>query len=47
MLDGWETAGSHEIRWDGRNAAGFAVKAGIYFIRAESDSRSVRRTLVW
>lgn len=30
------TAGPHELRWDGRDAAGRAVRAGLYFARVDA-----------
>jgi FlgD Ig-like domain len=34
------TAGTHELRWDGRNAAGMPEPAGVYFLRVEAGHRS-------
>jgi hypothetical protein len=36
LLDGMKPAGSHDVSWDGTDAAGKAVAAGIYFCRMES-----------
>jgi hypothetical protein len=40
------SAGEHEVVWDGRDAQGQSVPAGVYFYRLESASRSVTRKLV-
>ena len=39
-------AGSHTVTWDGRDARGAGVAAGIYFLRLETDGQSVARRLV-
>jgi hypothetical protein len=39
VRDGDLTAGTHQAAWDGRDAAGYNVAAGIYFVRL--DTRSV------
>lgn len=37
LLDGWTARpGTHEVVWDGRDAAGKAVASGMYFYRLES-----------
>jgi hypothetical protein len=36
LFDGIKPAGLHEVSWDGADAAGRAVGAGIYFCRMES-----------
>ncbi|HWN81634.1 MAG TPA: hypothetical protein VNM87_06040 [Candidatus Udaeobacter sp.] len=33
-------AGTHELRWDGRNAAGMLEPAGVYFLRVDAGARS-------
>ncbi|MFQ5745197.1 MAG: FlgD immunoglobulin-like domain containing protein, partial [Acidobacteriota bacterium] len=33
LLDAEVDAGSHEVRWDGRDAAGKSVASGVYFYR--------------
>jgi len=43
LFDGTQSAGQHGIVWDGRDGAGSAVAAGIYFVRADAQGRS--RTL--
>lgn len=39
VFDGWQTAGRHELTWDGRNNAGGRVAAGMYVVRAEAEGR--------
>ena len=39
VFDGWQTAGRHELAWDGRNNAGARAAAGIYVVRAEAEGR--------
>lgn len=36
LVDGALPAGAHEVRWDGRDAAGRPVAAGVYWSRVES-----------
>jgi len=30
-MDGWRSAGSHEVAWDGRDDRGREVGPGVYF----------------
>ncbi len=48
LLDGTLAAGAGEIRWDGTDARGLAVGAGVYFARLETDggTRLAKMTLV-
>ncbi len=40
----WSPAGERELTWDGRDAGGFAVPAGVYLARIEAGGqRAVRR----
>jgi len=41
LLDGERGAGTHDVRWDGRDDSGRAVPPGIYFLRLEAG-REVR-----
>jgi len=47
-LDGGERrAGTHEVRWNGRNAAGQKVASGVYFVRlAAGDRQCVGKALL-
>jgi hypothetical protein len=48
LLDGFVAAGRHAVRWDGRNARGAPVSAGVYFARvtAGSNERSVKMVVL-
>ncbi|HMB71467.1 MAG TPA: FlgD immunoglobulin-like domain containing protein, partial [bacterium] len=37
LVDGPRTAGAGTADWDGRDASGRRVTAGIYFVRLETD----------
>lgn len=38
LLDGPRGAGTHEVRWDGRDEGGRPVPAGVYFLRLEAGN---------
>ena len=44
LAEGVHASGSHTLRWDGRDAEGRPVRAGLYLVHAKSGgtSRSVR-----
>jgi len=46
LADGTHAAGTWIERWDGRDAAGRAVAAGLYFVRFESAGAGATRKLV-
>jgi len=46
VLDGESAAGTHRIAWDGRDADGQSVRAGIYFTRLESLNGNASGKLV-
>ncbi len=46
LRDGSEAAGSHRIRWDGKDARGRLVPSGVYFYRLETPDGSESRKLV-
>jgi len=46
LAEGIRAAGSHEVAWDGRNAAGDALSSGVYFCRLEVPGRSEVRKMV-
>jgi hypothetical protein len=46
LMDGWQSAGTHTIVWAGRTSEGVEAPAGLYFLRAEAEGRSVTRRLV-
>jgi hypothetical protein len=39
LLDAWMPVGTHAVHWDGRDAAGGKVAAGVYMVRARTGSR--------
>ncbi len=42
LEDGWRAAGAGAVAWDGRNAAGREVSAGIYFVRLAATAADGR-----
>jgi len=44
--EGWKPAGQHETVWNGRDAAGTRVRAGVYFFTVSAESRTVRGSVV-
>ena len=46
LADRPEEAGTHSATWEGRDAAGAAVPAGVYFARLESGGESAARIIV-
>jgi uncharacterized membrane protein len=46
VLEGERAAGTHHIAWDGRDADGQSVRAGVYFTRLESATGNARGKLV-
>ena len=46
LVDGTMEPGRHDATWDGRDARGAGVDAGIYFVRLVSGGRSLSRKLV-
>ena len=45
VLHGVRAAGTHALEWDGRDADGRDVSAGIYFARLDADGRVVTRKI--
>ncbi|MCC7262504.1 MAG: choice-of-anchor D domain-containing protein [Candidatus Latescibacteria bacterium] len=45
LVDAVETAGNHEVRWDGRDDRGGLVGSGIYVYRLQLGTRSMSRRL--
>jgi hypothetical protein len=41
ITQGWLARGGHDARWDGKDAAGHTVAAGVYFVRLESQGRTL------
>ena len=46
LVDGYQSAGSHSTRWDGTDAAGRAVGAGVYLYRLQSGSQVATERMV-
>jgi hypothetical protein len=46
LADRLEEAGAHAVTWEGRDARGTAVPAGIYWARLESGGEAVSRKIV-
>lgn len=46
LLDGRRSAGTHEVRWDGRDEAGVSVGSGLYIVRFEAGDFSQSRQVV-
>ncbi len=46
LTQGMQAAGSHEVAWDGRNAAGAEAAGGLYLYRLRSGNESRTRTMI-
>ena len=46
LLDGEVSTGPRTLAWDGRNASGKPVEAGIYFIVVRTGEERITRKLV-
>jgi subtilisin family serine protease len=46
LASGAQTAGEHNLHWDGRDAQGQALSSGVYFYRLQTESGSVGKSLV-
>jgi flagellar hook assembly protein FlgD len=44
--DGVLAAGAHRLRWDGRDASGHRVAAGVYLIRISADAATAVHRIV-
>jgi hypothetical protein len=38
LLNGRQTAGRHELKWDGKDANGASVGSGVYFVKMNADN---------
>lgn len=45
-FDGTFVAGEHRVEWDGRDASGHNVAAGVYFVRMHADEFQASRSIV-
>ena len=39
LIDGWQSAGTHSLIWDGQEDSGAIAPAGLYFVRADADGK--------
>ena len=39
LMNAWMPAGTHPLRWEGRDAAGRIAPAGVYLVRARCGER--------
>ena len=46
LARGKRDAGTHTVKWDGRDRTGTHVGMGLYFVRLETAGRVVSRSLV-
>lgn len=46
LLDGQIPAGRHQVRWNGRDSAGSAAAAGVYFYRVDLGEASSTRKIL-
>jgi hypothetical protein len=46
LLDGQALAGTHDVRWEGRNDAGLAVSTGVYFYTLRVGEVRLQRKMV-
>lgn len=47
LFSGTETAGLHELAWDGRDDRGQALATGVYFLRVEAGAKSYVTRVVY
>ena len=45
LFDGLKSSGAHRVNWNGRDAHGNLVSAGIYFVQAKSATQQVRQKM--
>ncbi len=46
LVNGTMNAGDHNVRWNGTDASGRAVAAGIYFCRLEAEGKNYSARMV-
>lgn len=46
LFDGMAQAGSHQVKWDGRNQSGQALSAGVYVLRLNTGGSTQTRKLM-
>ena len=47
LKDGFCPAGTCEVQWDGRDAEGQSVAAGLYFYQVAAEGTAVARKVWW
>jgi len=47
LHSGKQSAGNHNLQWDGTDKKGVKIPSGIYFLRVQTDGREVIRKLVF
>jgi flagellar hook assembly protein FlgD len=46
LMDGPQSAGTHQLQWQGLNSAGTPCPSGIYFVQLESNGSSLTRRVL-
>ena len=46
LVDGRQVAGTHRVKWDGRNHSGTAVASGVYIYRIKTAQSSISRKML-
>ena len=46
LVDGFREAGSHSLRWDGRDNSGRELSTGVYLYRLRAGDRIASRKLM-
>ena len=46
LVNEWQPAGVHAVRWDGRNQNGIRVSSGVYYFRLVTDPERIQRSMV-
>jgi flagellar hook assembly protein FlgD len=47
LVEGERPPGYHRVRWDGKNEAGQALPAGIYFVRMQAGEFTAVRKIMY
>ncbi|MCH8960393.1 MAG: T9SS type A sorting domain-containing protein [Bacteroidetes bacterium] len=46
LVDGFRTAGTHQVRWDGRDSRGFRTATGVYLYKLDVGGSTAVRKMV-
>jgi hypothetical protein len=46
LVNGWQSAGVHDVAWNGRNSAGVELSSGVYFYRLDAGAYSSTRKMI-